>query len=95
MRLRYLAKLGLEPGCAEFPQCVLGAELAKEWIRSNGRKLKIESCCFGNEKGLQSRQLLPKRRRGSVTRIPSCFLIQCVQVVLGSYCRLGTFRVVW
>lgn len=29
MRLRYIAKLGLEPGCAEFPQYVLQADLAK------------------------------------------------------------------
>lgn len=91
---RYSAKLGLEPGCAEFPKCVLRADLEKRRVRRKRRKskLKSESCCFGTEKELQSRHLFPKRRRGSVTHV---LVTQCFQVALGNYCHLGTFRVVW
>lgn len=46
-------------------------------------------------KGTAKQASSPQRVRGIVTCIPCCLVIQCFQVVLGNYCHLGTFRVVW
>lgn len=95
MRLRYLAKLGLEPGCAEFPQCVLGTDLANGKGKMKWEKAENWKLLLWQRKGTAKQASFPKKERGRVTRIPCCLVIQCLQVVLGNYCRLGTFRVVW